>query len=262
MRRDMAKKFLEPSGGKKMKFPRSAKKLKPNGEDNLSQIACEGMKKVHEAFAKVGTKHVGTDFALMRRFLRSHKGKPWDDVYSEICKETDSRSYQGHHLREWLDYLVTQNCFMKDGEVYDEHGHRIGMWWCQFYVHPEKKTLEWIEPKRKYHKEKKTTVFEMDGVLYHEHEGIWYRVTFKPVPVRQKNRWGKWYDTANVHDAFMLHNPPPKLSPWSYFSLTNVLTEKYGLDAEGTARYCATKQSANGREIEKLKSKYKKDLVA
>lgn len=254
MRRDMPKKFLEPGSESRCttRYPRSSKKLQPKGEDGVRDFDDHGMQKVWKAFGKYGWKSVGTDFSLLRRFLMKRKGRPWDDVYSEICEHADAKSFEGHHLRNWLSYAVTQNCFIgEDGVVRDEHGHELGKWWCQFYVHPETKTLEWIQPKRKNKKEKVQTVFELDGQLYHKHDdGLWYRVRFNLVPE------GSYWWEMRFTDAFWTEKQMVKMAPWSIRSLVQVLIQKYGVGDDKKARYCCWKQSANSNEIAKIKAKY------
>jgi len=253
MRADMPKKFLEPSSGKRGKFPRNSKKFKPD-DDGTPLAPIAGMKKVHAVIEPDYTKYTGTDFSLMRRFLRSRIGQPWNDVYSEICEKADYRSHSGHHLREWLGYLVDQNCTIVDGVVADERGIKIGVWWDQFYVHPEKKTLEFSEHRRYRNDKKQTTVFEMDDVLYHKHDNIWYRVKFKPVPEQAGKR--EFFSTIGIRDVFMDKDPPKDLVLWSYWSLTRALSGKYGPDENGKTRFCCWKQSANSHDIKRLKDKY------
>lgn len=243
MREDMPKKFLEPSSGKRGKFPRNSKKYRPD-KDGETTIPVEGMKKLHCLVDPDNEKYTGTDFSLMRRFLKSRQGRPWDEVYSEICQQADYRSHSGHHLREWIGHLVDQNCRIVDGEICDEHGIKTGSWWNQFYVHPETKTLEFVEHRRYRRSENEQRVFEMDDVLYHKHDDIWYRVKFKPVPKQDRSSF-----VTGIDDVFVEQSPYPQ------YRFAQILRDKYGPGESGT-RYCCWKQSANGAEIEKLKKKY------
>jgi hypothetical protein len=146
MRKDLPKKFIEPCGGKKSKFPRGSKRLKVDNDGN--SLMPQGMRKAHD-IADHGNEHYsGEDFALMRRFLRSRIGKPWDAVYSEICKKADGRSFEGHHLRDWLGYFIEFNCTMGEGgTILDDQGREVRYHHPTFYVHPENGTLEYSEAK-------------------------------------------------------------------------------------------------------------------
>lgn len=247
MREDMPKKFLEPSSGKCGKFPRRSKKIIPDEEGDTS-VPLNGMKKIHSVVDPDNGRCTGTDLSLMRRFLKSRRGRPWDEVYSEICQQADYRSHSGHHLREWISYLVDQNCRIVDGEICDEHGIKTGSWWNQFYVHPETKTLEFIERHRYRRQKNEQSVFEMDDVFYHKHDdNIWYRVKFAPFPKQDRSD----YVTGRINDAFIEQRPYPQY----HHKFAQILYDKYGPGEEGT-RYCCWKQQANGHEIEKLKKKH------
>jgi hypothetical protein len=45
----------------------------------------------------------------LRRYLRAQVGRPWNQVYSEICAATDRRSAVQRHVLEHIgDYVATQ----------------------------------------------------------------------------------------------------------------------------------------------------------
>lgn len=253
MKHDTPKRFLESHLPAKSKFPRGTKALtKTDDGGEVPQVI--GMRKTHRLSKKSDHRYHDVHTAVLRRFLMDKKGQPWDQVYSEICAEADARSYTGHQLRQYLDYLVEQNCSIReDGQVVDERGHEVARFGGHaFYVHPETRTLEHIE-KRRYHRPKPVqTVFEMDGTFYHQHDGTWYRVTMELVPyVKHVN--GYWhYDFYSLRyrsDAFGISVGFP------YFS-QNAWVQRYGKSPEGKPWYCVKKESANHREIAKLKKKH------
>jgi hypothetical protein len=244
MRKDLPKKFLEPCGGKKSKFPRSSKRLRTT-EDGDSLMP-QSMSKPYSIANRESSRYTGTDFALMRRFLRSRVGQPWNDVFSEICEHADYRSHSGHHLREWLSYEVEQNCFIaEDGSLCDEHGHDIKFWWHHFYVHPETGRLEFNQSKLHLKSTARQTVFKVDGQLYYRHKDIWYRVRFKKLP-KARNSWGDRVYTREFQDIF-------GVGVFSFYRWADELLRAYGLDDDGDIRYCDWRESANKREIKKIK---------
>ena len=248
MRDDMAERFMEPGQHGKGRFPRNTKKFKAQDEDGAT-YSPHGMRKAHRFANKWDGGYVGTDFALLSRFLKSRVGQPWDKVYSEICAEADARSFAGHHLREWLEYAVEQNCLVDEsGTVRNARGMEIGS--CrrgEFYVHPVTKKLEVIIKPRMRRRKLPRTVFEMDGQLYHEHEGVWYRVQMAEVP--RKSKW--YYDTwAILSDVFIAH----ELNYGRYeYDMIRKLEGKYGHSPDHRPWYCVWKQSANTKEITRLK---------
>lgn len=246
MRKDMAKRFLKHGKHSKGRFPRNCKNLSMIDEDGQNVYSPHGMRSVHHYTVKYEDRgYLGTDSAILHRFLQSRKGRPWNQVYSEICKEADDRSFKGYHLREYLDYEVEQNCIIdKDGEVLDQRGLHISRF-RGFYVHPETGNLEYIEKKRWRIPEIPHTVFEMNGRFYHEHEGIWYRVDMEevPSPAKHHDYWPSWITDTFIGFEFAIY----------FYAVANILRDKYGLSPNGKCWYCTKKQSANSREIAKLK---------
>ncbi|MEK7831841.1 MAG: hypothetical protein AAB401_12185 [Acidobacteriota bacterium] len=76
------------------------------------------------------------------RFLHSNVGRPWDQVWSEICQRIDRRNLAKNHLFEHFDGCVETDCFIgNDGKIYAytssgiyEVNAESSIW---FYAHPE-----------------------------------------------------------------------------------------------------------------------------
>lgn len=114
-------------------------------------------------------------------YLRSCVGRPWDDVYSEICANLDKRSTTGAHVFTHLWQFVDVNCWIgaKTGKVYtdSDRGPQSVSW---FYVHPWTGLLceipggrHWRFPRRK----QPVTLIPIDNVerkAYEWIQGIWY----------------------------------------------------------------------------------------
>jgi len=247
----MPRKFLKQKNGPKGRYPRNTKKMRTTDEEG-HPVALKGMKKPYRYASRYGCAQGDHNFSVIRRFLISRKGQLWNHVYSEICAEADSRSFSGHELREWLDYLVERNCFIdEDGDIRDEHSHLVGRWWGEFFVHPETKILEYIQPVPCKKFETPKTVFELNGTLYHEHKGIWYRVRMKEVP--QKRPW--YYDLRYLWDDVLIEDTL-KTQTYSY-GVIRQLRAKYGHSPRNRPWFCEWKQSANKNEIAKLKKKHR-----
>ena len=251
MRSDLIHLFDEqPKQKPKCGFPRSSKANSKNrieeADDSPKQ---EGMGDIYLSnkdrfFYKEGGYH---NFRPVDRILKSKVGQPWNEVFSEICNNTDNRRYDGRQLRWWVEnILVDTHCQMIDGEVYTDRGMSVG----HLYVHPETGILETASKKpRQRRKTQPPTVFEMDGKLYHQHDGIWWRVKF-----RKWKKIGNNYGCYNqlMNDVFLGRND-------GYYTKSTInsdiykLREKYGKDADGDFRLCIWKQSANKKEIAQLK---------
>lgn len=63
--------------------------------------------------------------SLLKRYLRSNVGRPWDKVYSEVCKNLRADSVQGNHLRDHVRSMVTPWVqYEQDCKIY---GYEVGV---------------------------------------------------------------------------------------------------------------------------------------
>ena len=254
MRKDMTNRFTEHHKISKPKFPRHSKKFNWKDEDGQETCSPKGMKHAHYISHNWIWRDAGCvdgNYNLLKRFLHSCTGRPWNEVYSEVCEESDERSFRGYNFREWIDHLVEKNCFLdKDGTVLDERGNTIANFWGGFFVHPKTKTLEFADVKKRPRWEPPHTVFEVDGKLFHQHKDIWYRVEMREVS--EENRSDGWWKWVGPGDAFL--SGTVTFGIFSY-QVVPKIQKKYGLSPNKKSWYCFKKESANSREISKIKKK-------
>lgn len=110
----------------------------------------------------------------LRGYLRKNVGRPWNDVYSEICHAVDRRTTTGAHIFMHLwQYVERHSSMGENGKVYSRlWRHEVNEW----YVHPltgvlcykERKRCQWEAPQ---------TPGEIkigEGKSYQRINGIWY----------------------------------------------------------------------------------------
>jgi hypothetical protein len=156
------------------------------------------------------------------RFLRTNVGRPWNEVYSEICSTLDKREITGHHLISHLE--VETHCFIgSNGKVCHLRwgNHETGV--EEFYVHPLTGLLCYAErPNRRELKRQRLLAEEVtwlvinDETAYRKHEGIWYRVKYKRVFAG----WRRRTPPLKVYDIFYKQEVP---LDWGWYA---VATEK------------------------------------
>jgi hypothetical protein len=100
MRDDMFKVIVERPrwGAGRARSP----KLKGTYDQDLKQI---GLKR-HAWVAARYCKSLNENLAPLVRFLRSRRGRRWDDVFSEICAGLDTGSTVKMHVRQHLEDIV------------------------------------------------------------------------------------------------------------------------------------------------------------
>jgi hypothetical protein len=73
-------------------------------------------------------KSFNENLAPLARFLRSRCGRPWNDVYAEICATLDTGSTVKMHVREHIDDLVHRRIsYGRQGEMLND-GHPLVPW--------------------------------------------------------------------------------------------------------------------------------------
>jgi hypothetical protein len=105
MRQDMKDLLLETGrngGYGKQAISRRAR-IKRADADELPQRLSSNRK-------RVGDKEISDRLRPLFKFLKANCGRPWDDVYRDICTYADSRTIRGYHLRQHVwQYVVPNN---------------------------------------------------------------------------------------------------------------------------------------------------------
>lgn len=119
-------------------------------------------------------------------FLRSHLGRPWNKVYSELRQGLDVRKVTGRHIFDHLESMVEIDCWIgADRKVYARpRGWQV----TGFYVHPRSGLL-CFAPRASARQRKKDRLLrqEIDEVRldrsrsYKLHNGQWYFVEYENV---------------------------------------------------------------------------------
>lgn len=226
------------------KFPRNNKKFSWSEDDNNAPRSMSKLRRIANCSDR---EYLPSDTTAFARFLESRLGDSWDEIYSDICASVDSRNGLGNRFHQSIGWMVEKEVFLsKTGGLCDKHGHELGGFFDEFYIHPMTGKLERAEKIRYRTPTQQQTVFEMDKVLYHKHDGLWYRVEMKPIPVI--DRTVRYF--VDVLDPYLASWYTTSSHSWR-------ATKKYGVAPDGKAWYCHAKQSANSKEIAALRKKYK-----
>src|SRR3954464_13071307 len=108
MRTDMHKVIVEePRGG----GGPGKKGRRANLPDELLP-KCEGMRRPH-----LRRKWFGEHLGPLKRWLRSHCGRPWNEVYSEAAQVIKPSDPVRLHIKFHMMQMVERNTFLLDGKI-------------------------------------------------------------------------------------------------------------------------------------------------
>jgi hypothetical protein len=60
----------------------------------------------------------------LKKFINSNVGRPWDNVYSEVCESIPANGTLNIHIRNHVSYMVTE-AYEEDGIYWDSKGNAI-----------------------------------------------------------------------------------------------------------------------------------------
>lgn len=139
-------------------------------------------------------KELNENLAPLIRYIRSNVGRPWNDVFSEICKYIDLSHTVKRHVRQHLDHMVATKTFLRDGNVWESSRYEsvVSEHWTfeRFYVHPETGLLcksKHVPPPWKIKKDR-TDLFWIKTKKGQPRKalalwkGIWYECEVKDLP--------------------------------------------------------------------------------
>jgi hypothetical protein len=188
MRADMAKLLVErPRLGGGVKFQRNADRKwqrLPLDERPRAEAIKERWRQ-----SKVQLKHLNENLAPLCRFLRSRLGRPWDDVYSEICERINRDSAVQLHIWQHLMHFVET-----DPRKIQRILQRRRYWRNQFYVDPSSGRLIEVGPRetkciRSSNRHSQPFLTIVEGRCYRRIDGIWYEVELAPIPPHRTSAW-------------------------------------------------------------------------
>ena len=155
MRKDMSKVIVETyRGGRGMARAvtgirrKYRNKLDIDGEGGRSRI---GMRR--DIFIYWYFNEQSDHVSPLERYIRKQVGRPWDEVYGEVCAAADGRSVIHWHLRLHLMMYVEVDTVWLDGQVVLPAHYRwrpIAESTSDVYVHPVTRLLIPVDRRRRH----------------------------------------------------------------------------------------------------------------
>jgi len=171
-----------PRGG----WRSSLKKVTGNKKhlEEITDIACtDGLLTPYLIKPTRKTKWFSDCLGPLYRWLESHVGQYWDDVYSKLCQILDITTLSGQHIVSHVWGYVERNAVLIDGVPYRKNREfyatalPLGYWYKQLYVHPETGILCLAKRIPKVPKKKPDDFVFVDA--YHHYrklDDLWYAI--------------------------------------------------------------------------------------
>jgi hypothetical protein len=148
MRADMAKVIVE-----RPRFGSSARgrsKGTRRREERLGFDSLPRREGINRA-CRGGTKSLNEHLGPLRRYLARQVGRPWDEVFAEICAHISRDSAVQDHVRDHVFDYVTVHVIVRDGipchAAGNDYGEPLGRWRSdRFYVCPVTRRLRSVPP--------------------------------------------------------------------------------------------------------------------
>lgn len=139
----------------------------------------ESMKRKHKVDGD--SKYFSDHIEPLRRYLRKQVGRPWDDVWSEICQEFRGTGLQAQHIKQHVKWEVggVPHSQEPTGSYFEWHQPSYGV------VYVDEEGILRLAPKRSYRYKKPEYPYyrESDSIEYHNINGNWYRMEFAYSPI-------------------------------------------------------------------------------
>jgi hypothetical protein len=191
MRADMFKVIVErPRSGSRVRWSSGYRRFL-DSEDLPPKVSMQR--------GRNGGKWLNENLAPLRRFLVRQAGRPWNDVFSEICQVIDSRSTVKQHVRSHIEDIVAVKTKLVDGEIYETGGYSavytpLSKANQALYVDPltgvlmrNMEPVTWRQKQRALENRSRAELDKRMRVLSPQEElhrlgGVWFLVRLEPVP--------------------------------------------------------------------------------
>lgn len=191
-----------------------------------------------------GTKYGNFTLKPLVNYLRANVGRPWDEVFSDVCRSNNNGNYNQYKIRDWMLNLVELNVEIVDGQPHCDRGYQLleGTLW----VDPRSGLLcmmPYVKKKRhEYKPDGRYQQVKIDALhKYVLVNGCWFYVTFTKLP-------------PFPYDATFPPYEDVVLKPYCGINAQNVNTWFYMQEWRANIRAIAKKQ-LSGEEIRRLKKR-------
>ncbi|MGD1875782.1 MAG: hypothetical protein ACFB02_22405 [Mastigocoleus sp.] len=160
---------------------------KKNLEKITQEATEDGLLNTYIIKPRNKTKCFSDHIRPLYKWLCSKIGQPWNDVYSELCKNLNIKGLSGQHILSHIWNFVELHVVLIDGIPYrkSERDRPLPSYgrYEQLYVHPDTGILCLVrEVQRKVTRKYDDVLIINSYHQYRKIKGIWYLITFQKFP--------------------------------------------------------------------------------
>ena len=124
-------------------------------------------------------KDLNENLAPLKRYLMRQVGRPWDKVYSEICRTIDTRSAIGLHVLQHVGSFIALDTFIENGRVC-ERSWRSVTEVSGLYVHPVTRIIRLAKRRQTQPKRAELSLVAVSETLEFEKiDGLWFQMEYR-----------------------------------------------------------------------------------
>lgn len=124
-------------------------------------------------------KYLNENLAPLKRYLVRQAGRPWDKVFSEICRTIDTRSAIGLHVLQHVEDFIALETFIENGKVCERKWRSV-MEVSGLYVHPVTGIIRIAKRRPSQPKRAELTLVAVSETLEFEKiDGLWFQMEYR-----------------------------------------------------------------------------------
>lgn len=135
-----------------------------------------------------GGKSLNEHLAPLRRYLARQLGKPWDQIFADICRYLDRASAVQDHVRDHVDDYVARCVIVHYGRLCHGDGYSVGRRLrTPFYVCPRTGVLKRTPgmQRRRWRETRPLPIHYLDsGLALVRRDCVWHVIEWREMPLR------------------------------------------------------------------------------
>lgn len=154
------------------------------------------------------------DYEPLRRSLRAQVGRPWDEVYSEICRLYDARSHRGWELRQRVaDVVDSRGEWRQWSSAMPDYREYLYVDECGILRENTRRSRRRAQRRNPVFRVIEERKFVLYAGVWHEIDGVICYVAQVPEPLPDDSPFFDLELQQSMRTTFRHRNVRPRLKP-------------------------------------------------